>query len=419
MARGRCDLMAGLLDGIRVLEVSSELAAPAGKLLAELGAEVVVVEPPGGDASRHTGPYADEAGAREQSIVWLAFNAGKLGVTLDLEHESDRAKFRQLAAAADVVLEAEPPGRLAGLGVGSPDLRTANPRLVWASVTPFGPEGAPRAGDPATDLTLSAIGGIVWSCGYDDHELAPVRGSGRQAYQTASVWAVLGVLTALLERNRSGEGQHIDVSAQAAVNVTTEQATYEYLVGRRDVQRQTGRHAAVDPTGPVYARSADERWVHTGMPPKLKREYAAMLSWLDDLGLREEFPESGLLELAVEQGGINQAKVGEDPLETELFRAGREALNFLASRLTAYDFFIGAQTRGLATSIIYSPEETFDDPHFRARSYGEMVRYPRSERDIRYPGPPFLAPKAPWRIPRPAPGIGEHNDLLDELTAAE
>jgi benzylsuccinate CoA-transferase BbsE subunit len=332
---------------------------------------------------------------------------------------SDQAKFRTLAAAADVVLEAESPGRLTGLGLSSESLRAASPRLVWASVTPFGPEGAPHAGDPATDLTLSAIGGFVWSCGYDDHKLPPVRGSGLQAYQTASVWAVLGVLTALLERNRSGKGQHIDVSAQAAVNVTTEQATYEYLVGRRDVQRQTGRHAAVDPTSPIYARSADERWVHTGMPPKLKREYVAMLSWLEDLGLRDEFPESGLLELAVEQGGIDPETVGDDPLQTELFRSGRQALSFLASRLTAYDFFIGAQTRGLATSIIYSPGETFNDPHFQARGYGQIVHSPEVDRDVCYPGPPFRAPKAPWRIPRPAPRVGEHNNLLDELAATD
>ena len=406
--------MAGLLDGIRVLELSSQLAAPAGKLFAELGAEVVVVEPPGGDPSRSYGPYADRDESADCSVGWWAFNAGKLGITLDLEDRSDRQRFRLLALAADVVLEAEPPGRLADLGIGYDALGAENARLVWASVTPFGPDG-PRSAEPATDLTLLAAGGIIWQCGYDDHELPPVRGAGQHAYQTASVWAVQGALTALIERNRSGCGQHVDVSAHAAVNITTEQGSYEYLVGKRDVQRQTGRHAAVDPTSRVYARSADQRWVHTGMPPKLEREYTAMLSWITELGLRDEFPESGLLELAIEQGGINPETVGDDPLQTELFRSGREALSFLASRLPAYDFFAGAQARGLATSIIYEPEETFGDPHFRARQYGQHVHYPQVDCAIRYPGPPFRASTAPWRIPRPAPSIGEHNYQIEEL----
>jgi benzylsuccinate CoA-transferase BbsE subunit len=410
--------MAGLLHGIRVLELSSELAAPAGKLLAELGAEVVVVEPPGGDPSRGHAPYADGVESPEHSVVWWAFNAGKLGITLDLGDDSGRVRFRQLALAADVVLEAEPPGRLAGLGIGSEALRAENTKLVWTSVTPFGPDG-PRSTEPATDITLLAAGGIVWACGYDDHELPPVRGAGQQAYHTASVWAVMGALTALVERNRSGLGQHVDISAHAAVNITTEQSTYEYLVGGRDVQRQTGRHAAIEPTSPIYARSADARWVHTGMPPKQEREYAAMLSWITELGLRDDFPESGLLELAIEQGGINPETVGDDPLQTELFRSGREALTFLASRLSAYDFFAGAQTRGLATSIIYTPEETFDDPHFAARGFGVQVHYPQIGRDIRYPGPPLRMSTAPWSIPRPAPAVGEHNDQIDELFRAE
>ena len=409
--------MGGLLEGIRVLELSSQLAAPAGKLLAELGAEVVVVEPPGGDPSRHAGPYADGVESPDNAVLWWAFNAGKLGVTLDLDTEADRERFVRLVAAADVVLEAEPLGRLDWAGVGSEALRAANPRLVWVSVTPFGPGGGPRATEPATDLTLLAAGGLVWQCGYDDQELPPVRPAGQHAYQIASVWAVQGALTALLERNRSGQGQHVDVSAHAAVNVTTEQGSYEYLVTGRDVQRQTGRHAMVEPTNPIYARSADERWVHTGMPPKAEREFVALLDWLDHLGLRDEFPLTGMLELAAEQGGIDEAAVGEDPLQAELFRSGREALTFVASRVTAYEFFVGAQNRGLATSIIYEPRETFDDPHFRGRGYGLEVHYPQIGREVRYPGPPFRA-AAPWQIPRPAPRVGEHNELLDALGAA-
>ena len=234
----------GPLSGLRVVELASEHAAFAGKLMADLGADVIVVEPSGGHRSRGFRPFlvAEREGAErdpEQSLWWWHYNTSKRGVTLDLEDHAGSESFRRLCERADVVLEAEQPGRLAALGVDYDDVRGSFPRLVWVSVTPFGRSG-PRAHDPATDLTLLASGGAVWSCGYDDHSLPPVRGGGNQAFHIGSTFAVLGALTALLHRDRSGNGQRVDVNENAAVNISTELATYEWLVGGLEVQRQTG-----------------------------------------------------------------------------------------------------------------------------------------------------------------------------------
>ena len=191
--------MSGALDGLRVVELASRQAAWAGKLLADLGADVIVVEPPGGHASRAFGPFLDDEPGPERSLFWWNYNTSKRSVVLDLDDTDDATRFRGLAADADIVLEGEEPGRLATLGLDYADLCADDPDLVWVSVTPFGRDTS-RAHDPATDLTLLAGGGPVWNCGYDDHMIPPVRGGGNQAFHIASVFAAMSALTAILQQ---------------------------------------------------------------------------------------------------------------------------------------------------------------------------------------------------------------------------
>lgn len=180
----------GPLAGVRVVELAGELSAYAGKVMADLGADVIVVEPPHGHVTRAYGPFADDVADPEGSLWWWWYNTSKRGVTADLTTAEGCERFRSLCADADIVLESERPGLLASYGVDHTDVRVGHPRLVWVSVTPFGRSG-PRRDEPATDLTLLAGGGPVWSCGYDDHGLPPVRGGGNQGFQTASMFAVM------------------------------------------------------------------------------------------------------------------------------------------------------------------------------------------------------------------------------------
>jgi crotonobetainyl-CoA:carnitine CoA-transferase CaiB-like acyl-CoA transferase len=399
----------GALEGVTVVELASDAATFAGKLLADLGADVVLVEPPGGHRSRAYGPFAGDVADPERSLWFWHYHTSKRGVVLDLDGADGAAAFRRLAAGADVVLEAEPPGRLAALGLDHGDLRPANPRLVWTSLTPFGRDN-PRSAEQATDLTVLAGGGPVWSCGYDDHSIPPVRGGGNQGYQTGSLFAVMGTLTALLVRDVTGEGQHVDTSLHAAANVTTEAASYEWLVARKTVQRQTARHAATHPTANTDALCADGRQVNTGVPPRSTAELEGLLRWLDDLGGRERFDDHVLLQLGVERGGVQIHEIFDDAEAMAIFGAGREAVQFIASQVSAYDFFVGAQTLGLACGIIYSPEEVLADPHFVDRGFPVPVEHPELGCSVTYPGAPFHLPRSPWRIRRRAPRLGEHQD---------
>jgi crotonobetainyl-CoA:carnitine CoA-transferase CaiB-like acyl-CoA transferase len=397
------------LDGVRVIEIASELGALAGKLLADMGADVILVEPPEGDPARAFPPFlADEAGP-DRSLFWWHSQTSKRSVTLDLETEAGREAFGELVATADLLLECEPPGRLARLGLDYPEWGERLPDLIMVSITPFGQEG-PRCDELATDLTLLATGGPAWSCGYDDHSLPPIRGGGNQGYNTACHYAVMAALTALLHREVSGRGQHVDVNAHAACNVTTEMASYHWLVQQGTVQRQTGRHAMEQPTLETQMRCGDGRYVTTGVPPRRPQEFRWLHDWLVELGLKDEFPEAIFLEQGAElDGPIDLSKIGEDEQTTVLFGAGREALNLVASRIPAYDFFIGVQEAGVSVGIVYSPEEAFDDRHFQARGFPVEVEHPELGRSFSYPGAPYRFEKTPWRIARRAPRLGEHN----------
>jgi len=401
----------GALSGVRVVELSSAYAAWAGKLLGDLGADVVLVEPPGGDASRAYGPFADDEPGAERSLFWWHSNTSKRGVVLDLDTESGAASFRDLAASADIVIEAEPPGRLDALHLDHDDLRADHPELIWISVTPFG-RNTSRAHEPATDLTLLAGGGPVWSCGYDDHTLPPVRGGGNQSFHIASVFAVMTALTALLQRDVSGRGQFVDVSMHAAANVTTESGSFDWLVARNTVIRQTGRHALASVTQETQVRCADGKYVNTGFPPRHAKDFVSLRDWVDELGMRDEFNEIVLLDLAVERGGVSLAALREDPLTAEIYGAGRAALVFLAEHLSAEEFFVGAQQRGIAVGAVWSPEEALTNEHFVARGFPVAVEHGDIGRTVIYPGAPFRAPKSPWRISRRAPHIGEHQDEI-------
>jgi crotonobetainyl-CoA:carnitine CoA-transferase CaiB-like acyl-CoA transferase len=404
----------GSLSGVRVVEVASDHAALAGKMMADLGAEVILVEPRGGHGSRSYGPFVDDEPDSERSLWWWYYHTSKLGVVLDLDDPRDAERFRRLAATSDVVLEGETPGRLESLKLDFDDLRDSNTGLIWVSVTGFG-RANPRRHEQFTDLTILAGGAQLWMSGYDDHSLPPVRWGGNQGYHMGSVWAVIAALTALVSRDVTGIGQFVDVSMHAAANVTNEQSNHRWLVSRQEVERQTCRHAAPrgEPTQSTLTISADGRWINTGVPGRSPRDFTRILEWLDQVGLREEFPDTTLLELGARRDSIKLADIGIDPELTEIMRAARDVMVFLASRLPATEFFEGSQTRGVACGPIFSPEEALLNRHSLARGFPVPLHHDDLGRDITYPGAPFIMSGSPWQLSRRAPHLGEHQHLVE------
>lgn len=395
------------LAGIRVIELAHERCAFTGKLLADMGADVVVIEPLQGADTRHYAPFVDDVPDPERSLHWWHYNTSKRGVALDWSVPEGREALLALIGGADLLIEAEDPCVLASAGLGDDVLSESMARLIHVSITPFGPE-SPRAMDHATDLTLLASGGVAFACGYDDHDLPPIRPMGGHAQSMGASFAVQAALTALIAREMGGEGQKIDVSLNAAANVTTELSSYNWLVARTLLQRQTGRHASPYISLPTQYRCKDGRHVNTGLPPRTAKQFALMLEWFRELGFDEEFEETVFLEMGTKHAVLDIAKIGEDDEVTAIFSAAREALAFASERMNAYDFFVSAQKANIPVGIIYSPDEAFEDEHFKARGFQVEMEQPQLGRTVRYPGAPYALPASPWRLSRVAPMLGEH-----------
>ncbi len=403
--------MNGPLHGLRVIEYADERGCYAGKLMADMGAEVIKVEPPQGDPTRQFEPFLDDVPGPERSLYFWHYNTNKQSVVLDLDTDSGRDAFRALLTTADFLVESMPPGYMAERNLDEPDVRPLNGALVYISITPFGRD-MPSAHDHATDISIMSRGGITWMNGYDDHSLPPVRGGGNQAYHTGAHYAFMSGLVALLHRDRTGEGQHIDVSMNAAANVTNEAGSYTWLVAQDTVQRQTGRHAAVRPSMPSQVQCADGRWANTGVPPRKPAEFSRIHDWLAEAGLLDDFAEAPLLQLGAERERIDLSRLSEDEELQAIFGAGRNAMTHIASQLTAYEFFTGAQERGFQVGIIYSPEEVLDDPHFKERGWPVELEHPEHGRSFTYPGAPYRFEKTPWSLRKRAPYLGEDTERV-------
>jgi len=409
----------GPLRDLRVVELAGEYTGLAGRFFADLGADVVVVEPPGGAAARHLPPFVDDEPHPDRSLRWWSEAANKRSVVLDLDAGVDRERLGALLGGVDVVIECESVARLEALELDPARELERHPGLVWVTITPFARRG-PRADEPACDLTLLAGGGPVWSCGYDDHELPPIRGQGYQSHQMGAHFAAIGALAAIASSWGSIGAALEALDLNAAANTTTEIATYNWLTVQTVVHRQTGRHASAVPTEPLQVQCADGGFVTTGVPPRNPSQFSALAKWVTDLGLRDELPEVVFLEMASDpsvQLGAPEATAAVEA--TAVYSASRDAMNLIASRLPAIEFFLGAQQRDLPVGAVLSPEEAFENEHFVARGMQVPVEHPELDRTVLYPGAPFRLTRTPWRIVRRPPLLGEHTDEVLAEAAAD
>jgi len=214
------------LRGIRVLELADETGEYAGRVLAGLGADVVKVEPPEGEATRRIGPLRGDVSSPEESLHFWHYNFGKRSIVVDLDSPDGQEAFLRLASAADIVLDARPRRYLADRNLGFDRLRSANPRLIHLRISPFGDTG-PWADFKGSDLVHLALGGVMMKCGYDPdssgrYDTPPIAPQMWQAYHIAGEMSVIGLLGALAHRLRTGEGQQLSLSIHEAVSMNTE-----------------------------------------------------------------------------------------------------------------------------------------------------------------------------------------------------
>ncbi|HEX2172334.1 MAG TPA: CoA transferase [Dehalococcoidia bacterium] len=384
------------LDDVRVIELGGRATEWCGKLLADLGADVLKVEPPGGDATRRIGPFVDDHPDPNGSLHFWHYNTSKRGLTLNLGCADGRDLFRRLVETADVVLEDFRPGHLSSLGLGYEDLATIRPAIILTSITPFGQHG-PWRDLLASDLIHLALGGPMGVTGYDDPDAPPIGGKGGQAYHIGGNWAFIGTLAALIERDVSGRGQQVDCSIHEACAVCTEVAVPHWIATHKLVRRQTGRHAAVLPTPQWQYRCADGQYLCMIMPNMKYSQFRAVVEWLDAAGMAEDLTDPKYESW--------QVRRDDQPHIFEVI--GR----FVAAH-NADQLYHGAQQRDLAWGPVRAPEENLRDPHFWDRGFFVAVDHPGRDKPLVYPGAPYHGDDLGWRIARAAPSLGEHNEEI-------
>ena len=383
---------------LRVVELGGEAGRWCGRLLAEMGADVIKVEPLGGSDEREVGPFYRDEPHRERSLSFWHYNCGKRGVTLDLEDPRGAELFRKLVAEADVLLETLPPGTLPALGLGPEELRGADPRLIYCSLTPFGQDG-PWSGYIGTDLVHLAAGGQMASSGYDEEEAPdapPIAPGGGNAWHIAGHYALLAIATALLDRELTDEGQFLDVSIHDACALTTEMAVPIYFATNRVLRRQTGRHGAWSLGRPhTQFQCADGNYVNAMFNQRLSpAQLRSIGEWLDQYGAADD--------LLDERYADQQVVVEEQNHISDTLRA-------FFPEIPSEEAYRGAQERGHAWGAVRTLDEILSDPHWDDRGYWQEIEHPELGERFRYPGAWAIWSETPLGITRRAPLTGEHN----------
>src|SRR5580704_13309661 len=391
------------LSGVRVLDLADNAVAYASRLLADLGAEVIRIEPPHGNAMRRAAPLA----ATEDGAVSCAhafWNANKKAITLDLGCAEGRRLFGDLVAKSDVVIETFAPGTLSAWGIGYETMQNRNPWIILVSVTPYGQAG-PCAKFRATDLTLLAAGGLLSLGGYP--ETGPVAVAGEQGHLAAAIFGAVAALTALLEREGTNHGQWLDVSGQECIAFALEDAIPEwYLNG--SIRRRTGDQAREAGTGVYPCRDGYISMVAGRLGTA--KAFKTLVQWIADSGTPGG---SELLDEHWQDFKFRQSPHGIARF-AEVFGA------FCASR-SKQELYREGQERQIAIAPVNTVADIVADEQLRANGFFRSLHDAALERDVTVPGPPYRLARTPATLRSAAPASGKHNRAIyvDELGLSE
>ncbi|MBY6412620.1 CoA transferase [Rhodococcus sp. BP-252] len=395
-----------LLQRYRVLDFTDDRGLLAGRILADLGADVVQVEPVTGSSARTAEPMGAHG-----SYFWDTYAANKRGIAVDFDDAQSRAHLDDLIAQADVVIESAGPGGMESLGLGFDKLHVRHPRLIYVSISAFGSTG-PKARYAASDLAVWAAGGPL-----DPHregDRPPVRISIPQAFLHAAADAADGALFALLARERSGRGQHVDVSAQACLGTATlgrvlahtagdVAPEWEKLVdGPAKKMDQSGSGSGTDP--------AKKKWIcvdgliefHLSVGPASGAFTTAFFEWM--AAENEEYAEYA----AIDWRTVPEMAARGEFDSTRLDEARSAVARFLAGK-TKNEVLEAARERRLLCVPVYDTGDVVSSPQLGARGFYSTVS-DAAGRQIRLPGAFAKITGETLSVRTAAPTLGQHTD---------
>ena len=393
---------ASALAGLRIVDMSGMAGQYCGKMFADLGAEVILVEPPGGSSVRREGPFLNDRPHHETSLAFTYFNTGKRGIVLDLDCPAGQMIMRRLVGGADLLIETEKPGVMSARGLDFDALAKSAPNIIATSITPFGQTG-PFAKYEAEDLVMLAIGGLLSLGGYVDSE--PIAAYGNQAYLAGAQFAAVASLMALFanERERANaRGRHIDISIQECVVLALENAAQfvdlENITRRREGGQQKlagmGLFQCLD--GYVYLMAGG---------------IASSSFWDNTINWFEQEDIAGASQLKEDQWRR------QEYLETDAAKAIFERIFApFAARHTKSYLYSAGQARRIPICPVNTTKDIVENKQLESREFFAQVPHTFSRELLQVPGAPYRLTETPWRLSRPSPMLGEHtSQVLSEL----
>ncbi len=374
--------------GVRVLDLTNVIAGPlASYQLALLGAEVIKIEVPGvGDLARKMGADPD-LGRRQMGASYMAMNAGKKSVTLNLKSTRGKEIFCQLVETADVVLENFRPGAMARLGLDAATLRVLNPRLIYCAISGFGQTG-PLAGRASYDQIIQGFAGLMDLTG--DADTAPMRAGLVVCDTTAAITAAFAVAAALFRRASTGEGEVIDVSMLDASLASMTSWMISNHLNAGNVPKPLGNHSHTSaPSGTFRTRD--------GVINLVNNEQKQFTATCAALGL-PELPDDP--RFAERDDRMRNQAVLQALLEARLAEA------------TSAEWEARLSAAGVPVGPVLSVPEIARHPHVAARGVVQQIHVPALGRDIRVVGAGFQLAGRPVPIETPPPVLGEHTDEI-------
>jgi crotonobetainyl-CoA:carnitine CoA-transferase CaiB-like acyl-CoA transferase len=396
----------GPLTGIRVIELADEQAEYCGLTLAGLGADVVKVEPPGGNSTRRIGPFYQDQEGPERSLFFWQYNRGKRSIVLDLRQRNDRERFRSLVGTADILVESTPRGELDAAGLGIQGLMKEFPALIVARTSPFGDDG-PWVDFKGSDLIHLALGGVMMNCGYDPapdgkYDLPPIAPQMWHAYHVAGEQLSVAIIAALLYRWRTGKGQYLSCAVHEAVAKSTEVDLMTWVMRRSLVQRQTCRHAREGVTPhPSIVHTKDGRWVMANLGTR-PGDTAQLVGLMEKYGM-----EAGIDPEKATVPTSGRFVPGTGPSTQKRDHAMEAVQRFVRAFTYENVPWREAQEAGMLWAPLRKPHESATDPHWLARQSCTDIEHPELGRSFRYATSKWLATRTAWSVGRRAPLLNE------------
>jgi crotonobetainyl-CoA:carnitine CoA-transferase CaiB-like acyl-CoA transferase len=388
-----------MLNGCRALDLSDEKGLLCGKILADLGVEVIKIEKPGGDPSRKIGPFLDDCADPEKSLFWLAYNSNKKGITLDIETADGQVIFKKLVKTADFVIESFAPGYLDRLGLGYQALSSLKKDIILVSITPFGQSG-PYSEYKFSDIAVMAMTGTLYQTGESDGP--PVHMSMPQACMHAGADGAVGAMIAYYHREKSGEGQQVDVSMQQSAGWFQANAIPVWELNKGILRRAGAFRAGMSKdVGQRQVWKCQDGYIffnviggRTGA-----KSLSALVDWMESEGKSTDFLRH------MDWNNFDMFTVTRETMDQISGPVGKFFLSH-----TGKDLLKGAVPRGVSIGPLSSIGDLLNDECLNARHFWKEIEHPELGKSLTYPGEFVRSSEEDLSIKFRAPLIGEHNN---------